>query len=288
MSVLSADTEQKVENFLVKKSGINPTQLNALKVKSNQDNVPFITLLINQKLITEENLTEAIASANTIPYVNLSEATISAQTLDLLPKDIAERFMAVPLGEIGNRLAVAMLDADNIQAVDFLASRVNRPVKVYLASEGGIKHIFKQYDAQINKSLIGDFSSSERKNNEASGGIDLESMDVQNISQDSPISKIITSILMFAARNKASDVHIEPTKDFMKIRCRIDGILREVTRLPKIAEPPLISRIKILSNLKIDEHRIPQDGQFSIKAGNKDIDLRIAISPTIWLSLIHI
>ena len=282
MSVLSADTEQKVENFLVKKSGINPTQLNALKVKSNQDNVPFITLLINQKLITEENLTEAIASANTIPYVNLSEATISAQTLDLLPKDIAERFMAVPLGEIGNRLAVAMLDADNIQAVDFLASRVNRPVKVYLASEGGIKHIFKQYDAQINKSLIGDFSSSERKNNEASGGIDLESMDVQNISQDSPISKIITSILMFAARNKASDVHIEPTKDFMKIRCRIDGILREVTRLPKIAEPPLISRIKILSNLKIDEHRIPQDGQFSIKAGNKDIDLRIAISPTIW------
>ena len=282
MSVLSADTEQKVENFLVKKSGINPTQLKALKVKSNQDNVPFITLLINQKLITEENLTEAIASANAIPYVNLSEATISAQTLDLLPKDIAERFMAVPLGEIGNRLAVAMLDADNIQAVDFLASRVNRPVKVYLASEGGIKHIFKQYDAQINKSLIGDFSSSERKNNEASGGIDLESMDVQNISQDSPISKIITSILMFAARNKASDVHIEPTKDFMKIRCRIDGILREVTRLPKIAEPPLISRIKILSNLKIDEHRIPQDGQFSIKAGNKDIDLRIAISPTIW------
>ena len=282
MSVLSADTEQKVENFLVKKSGINPTQLKALKVKSNQDNVPFITLLINQKLITEENLTEAIASANTIPYVNLSEATISAQTLDLLPKDIAERFMAVPLGEIGNRLAVAMLDADNIQAVDFLASRVNRPVKVYLASEGGIKQIFKQYDAQINKSLIGDFSSSERKNNEASGGIDLESMDVQNISQDSPISKIITSILMFAARNKASDVHIEPTKDFMKIRCRIDGILREVTRLPKIAEPPLISRIKILSNLKIDEHRIPQDGQFSIKAGNKDIDLRIAISPTIW------
>ena len=282
MSVLSADTEQKVENFLVKKSGISPTQLKALKVKSNQDNVPFITLLINQKLITEENLTEAIANANTIPYVNLSEATISAQTLDLLPKDIAERFMAVPLGEIGNRLAVAMLDADNIQAVDFLASRVNRPVKVYLASEGGIKHIFKQYDAQINKSLIGDFSSSERKNNEASGGIDLESMDVQNISQDSPISKIITSILMFAARNKASDVHIEPTKDFMKIRCRIDGILREVTRLPKIAEPPLISRIKILSNLKIDEHRIPQDGQFSIKAGNKDIDLRIAISPTIW------
>ena len=282
MSVLSADTEQKVENFLVKKSGINPAQLKDLKIKSEHENTPFITLLINQKLISEENLTEAIANANSIPYVNLSEATISAQTLDLLPKDIAERFMAVPLGEIGNRLAVAMLDADNIQAVDFLASRVNRPVKVYLASEGGIKHIFKQYDAQINKSLIGDFSSSEQKNNDATGGMNLESMDVQNISQDSPISKIITSILMFAARNKASDIHIEPTKDFMKIRCRIDGILREVTRLPKIAEPPLISRIKILSNLKIDEHRIPQDGQFSIKSGNKDIDLRIAISPTIW------
>ncbi len=287
MSVLSTGSEKQVEELLIQKTGASEEKINELKSQSEHDGTPFLTKLLNEKLINEENLTEAIAKVNNIPYVNLSQATISPQTLDLLPKDTAERFMAVPLGEIGNRLAVAMLDADNIQAVDFLSSRVNRPIKVYLASEGGIKNVFQQYEAQINKSLIGDFSTSSQTNDvnnssNPTAELNLESKDVNNISQDSPISKIISSILLFAAKNKASDVHIEPSKNYIKIRCRIDGILREVTRLPKIAEPPLVSRIKILSNLKIDEHRIPQDGQFSIKSGNKEIDLRISISPVIW------
>jgi len=287
MSVLSTDSEKKVEDLLVEKANISIEKINQLKNKSKRDGLPFLSLLLNEKLINEENLTEAIAKVNNIPYVNLSQAQINSKTLDLLPKDVAERFMAVPLGEVGNRLAVAMLDADNVQAVDFLSSRVNRPVKVYLASEAGIKNVFKQYEAQINKSLIGSFGSGEKEpetdnSSTRTAELNLEGKDVKDISQDSPISKIISSILLFAAKNKASDIHIEPSKNFIKIRCRIDGILREVTRLPKIAEPPLVSRIKILSNLKIDEHRIPQDGQFSIKSGSKEIDLRISISPVIW------
>jgi type IV pilus assembly protein PilB len=287
MSVLSTDSEKKVEDLLVEKANISIEKINQLKNKSKRDGLPFLSLLLNEKLINEENLTEAIAKVSNIPYVNLSQAQINSKTLDLLPKDVAERFMAVPLGEVGNRLAVAMLDADNVQAVDFLSSRVNRPVKVYLASEAGIKNVFKQYEAQINKSLIGSFGSGEKEletdnSSTRTAELNLEGKDVKDISQDSPISKIISSILLFAAKNKASDIHIEPSKNFIKIRCRIDGILREVTRLPKIAEPPLVSRIKILSNLKIDEHRIPQDGQFSIKSGSKEIDLRISISPVIW------
>ena len=86
----------------------------------------------------------------------------------------------------------------------------------------------------------------------------------------------------FAAKNKASDIHIEPQEKELRIRCRIDGVLREIMKLPKSTEPALISRVKILANLKIDEHRIPQDGQFSIKVENMEIDLRIAISPTVW------
>ncbi|MBP9761623.1 type II/IV secretion system protein, partial [Candidatus Saccharibacteria bacterium] len=105
---------------------------------------------------------------------------------------------------------------------------------------------------------------------------------ITTIVQDSPISKALSTILDYAAKNRASDVHIEPLKESLKIRCRIDGILREIMTLPKSTEPPLVSRIKILANLKIDEHRIPQDGEFSISASGKDIDLRISVSPVIW------
>ncbi len=284
MSILSVANEQSVEDLLIKNGKLTADQLKDFKTKANSENEPIFSYLVSHKIISEEILTELTAKVNNIPYVNLSSASISPRTLDLLNKELVERYMAVPLGEVGNRLAVAMLDADNIQAVDFLSSRIGRPIKVFMASESGIRHVLKQYESQINESLIGDIGSSTKEEDDLtnSSSFNLDSKDVQNISQDSPISKIITSILMFAVRNKASDVHIEPTKTYIRVRCRVDGILREVTRLPKIAEPPIVSRIKILANLKIDEHRIPQDGQFSITSGKSDIDLRIAISPVIW------
>ena len=102
---------------------------------------------------------------------------------------------------------------------------------------------------------------------------------IKTIVQDSPISKALSAILEYAAKNRASDIHMEPMEKEFKIRCRIDGVLREIMRLPKSTEPALVSRVKILSNLKIDEHRIPQDGQFTVMVGDKGIDLRIAISP---------
>ena len=100
--------------------------------------------------------------------------------------------------------------------------------------------------------------------------------------QDSPISRALTTILEYAVKAHASDIHIEPLERSLKIRCRIDGVLREIMQLPKSIEPALVSRIKILSKLKIDEHRVPQDGQFAVAVNNKEVDLRIAISPVVW------
>src|SRR5665213_1803336 len=105
---------------------------------------------------------------------------------------------------------------------------------------------------------------------------------IQDLVEDSPISKALSAILEFAARNRASDVHIEPLEKEVKVRCRVDGVLREIMRLPKNTEPALISRVKILSNLKIDEHRIPQDGGFTVQVDGHPIDLRIAIAPVVW------
>jgi type IV pilus assembly protein PilB len=186
--------------------------------------------------------------------------------------------MAVPLGEMQNRLVVAMLDADNVQAVDFLSNKIGRPLKVYLASEGGIRFVLKQYQTNLDTE-VSDVLTAGQEEATAAANTDKN---IKTIVQDSPISKALSAILEYAGRNRASDIHIEPLEKELKIRARIDGVLREVMKLPKSTEAPLVSRIKILSNLKIDEHRIPQDGQFTIMVADKAIDLRIAISPVVW------
>lgn len=289
MSVLSAATQREVEETLVKNKLIGNDQLNKLRSKAEKDHVPLFGLLVSEGHVSDEDLTKTIAHITKLPYVNLLNAQIDPKILDLLPQELAERYMAVPLGEMQRRLVVAMLDADNVQAVDFLSNKIGRPLKVYAASEAGIRQVLQQYDANISKRIVGEISNigdegkevqktkKDDANKQAPNG-----KEIKTIVQDSPISKALSTILEFAARNKASDIHIEPLQDELKIRCRVDGVLREIMKLPKSTEPPLISRIKILANLKIDEHRIPQDGEFSINVAGADIDLRIAISPVIW------
>ena len=284
MSVLSLSTEQQVEQSLVQSNLISAAKLDEVKREAKEKSIPLFSYLMQQGIISDEDLTKVTAKVNHIPYVNLSNAKIDQAILKLLPQDVAERYMAVPLGEIQHRLVVAMLDAGNVQAVDFLSNKVARPLKVYSASESGIRQVLKQYDARLDTSLGDDFGApaSEPETAESSSVNKTSNKSIKTIVQDSPISKVLTAIMDYAARNRASDVHIEPTEKDLRIRCRIDGILREIMKLPKSSEAPLVSRIKILSNLKIDEHRIPQDGQFTIIVDNKEIDLRIAIAPIVW------
>lgn len=295
MSVLSTAAQQQVEDTLVKDGVISKEQLGEFKAAAEKENTPFLSYLTSKGIVPDETLTRTIAHVTKVPYVNLSTAKIDQGVLGLLPQEVAERYMAVPLGEMQNRLVVAMLDADNVQAVDFLSNKIGRPLKVYAASEAGIRNVLHQYQSNISEQVVGQIENIEgtaraeaadaAARAEGGGKSRVTTDNTKNfrtIVQDSPISKALSTILEYAAKNGASDVHIEPLQDALKIRCRIDGILREILRLPKSTEPPLVSRIKILANLKIDEHRIPQDGEFSISAAGKTIDLRIAISPVIW------
>ena len=281
MAVLTEDSQQKVEEHLVETGILLPAQLADLKNAAKEAGRPFFAYMLEHGDINEEQLTEAIAKVSSTPYVNLSRAIIDPKVLELLPVDIAQRFMAVPLGETNDsgakRLAVAMLDATNVQAVDFLSKAIGRPIKVYVASESGIGNVLGQYHINLNQSVDTALSG------EAADAIKSDvGKNVKVIVQDSPISKILTQLLEYAQRARASDIHIEPLEDGLIVRCRIDGVLRRVMDLPKTIEPALVSRIKILSSLKIDEHRKPQDGQFTIMVGDKEVDLRLAISPVVW------
>ncbi|MDQ3065289.1 MAG: GspE/PulE family protein [bacterium] len=280
MSVLSATTQKQVEEHLVKAGLITSEKIAELHIKAENEFIPLFSLFISEGGVNGEDITKTIAKVTKVPYVNLSNAPIEQETLELLPQDIAERYMAVPLGEMQHRLVVAMLDADNVQAVDFLSNKIGRPLKVYAASEEGIRSVLARYKANIGSGMDNAFGDQEDIENLV---VDhAKDKEIGTIAQDSPVSKILTSILDYAATHRASDIHMEPTEHDFKIRCRIDGILREVMKLPKASEPPIVSRIKILSNLKIDEHRIPQDGQFTVRVANKAIDLRIAIAPVVW------
>jgi len=287
MSVLSEKTQKLVQSSLINDGVITQAQLDEALAKSSNEKVSIISVLVRDEYITQEDLAKYIAHANNLPYVNLKDAYVDQSALELLPKDLAEHYMAVPLGEMQHRLIVAMLDADNIQAVDFLSNKIGRPLKVYAASEDGIRNVLKQYKIKIEDSAVneyaGDVNPKDSKN-ESKAKMDekQEKHDIEASVQDSPISKALTTILDYAATNRASDVHVEPTEKELKIRCRVDGVLREIMKLPKSIEPAFVSRVKILANLKIDEHRVPQDGEFSINSGGKKIDLRISISPVVW------
>src|SRR5579883_791804 len=162
MSVLSAATQTQVENDLVSSGILSAAQLADAQGLAKAKGNSLFTTLVSSKLVTDEQLTKAIAKATGVPYVNLVNVTIDTKVLDLLPQDIAERYMAVPLGEMQNRLVVAMLDADNIQAVDFLSKKIGRPLKVYVASEEGIRSVLKQYQAHLTESVVGQITQLDR------------------------------------------------------------------------------------------------------------------------------
>ncbi len=290
MSVLSATAQTQVEDKLVEDKILTSADLTQLKDESKEKGAPLFSLLVSSGKVSNEQLTKTIAHVTKVPYVNLVDAKVDPKVLALLPQDVAERYMAVPLGEMQHRLVVAMLDADNVQAVDYLSNRIGRPLKVYAASEEGVRQVLHQYQTKLSDEMVneltgmtGDVKVDMTAQEEKAAQKEVDrTASIGTIVQDSPISKALNTILEYAAKNRASDIHIEPLKDALKIRCRIDGILRELMKLPKSTEPPLVSRIKILSNLKIDEHRVPQDGEFSVRVGDKDIDLRVSVSPVVW------
>ena len=276
MALLTREVQDRVVNLLVDEGLVDVDVVRGIRADVEKSKRPILSVLSEEKQVASEAITHATAEVMGVPYVNLKNVKIEQEVLLNLTQDVAERSMAIPLGEKDGRLTVAMLDVTNVQATDYLATLVKKPIRTVMASESGIRAILVQYTS--------DFSSIKKAVKQTNEEVRLKTQNsnVKTINQDSPISKALNTILDFAAKSKASDIHIEPLENSLVIRCRIDGVLRQVMELPKAIEPALVSRIKILSNLKIDEHRVPQDGQFAVEVDGNEIDLRIAISPVVW------
>ncbi|MBR0403348.1 Flp pilus assembly complex ATPase component TadA [Candidatus Saccharibacteria bacterium] len=279
MALLTKDAQEKVVQLLIAEGLVNAEAVKQAQAEVAKSRQPILAYLTSQGITNDEAVAHATADVMGVPYVNLKNVRMDQEVLLNLPKEVADRSMVVPLGELNGQLVVAMLDVSNIQATDYLSTLTRKPIKAVMASEEGIRAILAQY--------TGDFSSVEKavsvsSEEQQQAAAAANSSDVKTIAQDSPISKALTTILDYAVKAKASDIHIEPLENSLVIRMRIDGVLRQIMKLEKSIEPALVSRIKILSSLKIDEHRIPQDGQFTVAVGDKEVDLRIAISPVVW------
>lgn len=275
MALLTREAEDKIVNLLVSEGLTDSNIVFSLKQQLELENKPVLDELIKKGVINSDMVARATAAIIGVPYIELKNVTLDQDVLSLIPAEASMRVMAVPLGEKDGMLNIAMADVTNVQATDYLSSLVNMPIRVWMSSEHGVREMLEQYH--------GDFSSVNEAVKETTEEIaEREEKDIKTIVQDSPISKALTTILSYAAKTKASDIHIEPLEKSLIIRCRIDGVLRKIMELPKTVAPALVSRIKILSNLKIDEHRVPQDGQFTVSVDGKEIDLRIATSPVTW------
>ena len=272
--LLTKEQQDKIVDILIDYGLVD---INAAKkvyaevVKSGQ---PILAALKSHGVAKDDCIQHATAVVVKSPYVDLRNMRFDKKELLRIPQDVAQRSRVIPLNVNDGHLNVAVLDPTNIQRVDYVTNIVHMPVRVVMTSDAGIDNALMQYVADL-KDVD---RAAEREEKEAKD----HSRDAQTITQDSPISKALSSILDYAAKSKASDIHIEPLEKSLVIRCRIDGVLRKVMELPKSIEPALVSRIKIMSRLKIDEHRIPQDGQFTVIVNDNEIDLRIAISPVVW------
>lgn len=282
--MLVGESQNTFERLLVEKGHLTDEQLRALRTESAEQSKSIINLISEQNIMDEESVVQLVAQAEGVPYANLKDFKINEDLIKTIPKELARNHQVVPIGMMKGRLAVGMIDPTNLQAVDFITRKIGQSIIPHMVSSASINAILSQYKADVSKDVssimgsVSELAATEKKENEQK----RSSEQVKSLVQDAPITRALNSILDYAAQLEASDIHIEPRQANVKIRFRIDGILQEVMTLPSEVESALVSRIKILSRLKIDEHRMPQDGGFQMHHDGRDIDLRIAIAPVVW------
>ena len=267
-------SDETIEKLLKQGGIVNDSQLDELKTLAKRSKQSLQEMVIDQKVVSDEKLTKMIGELIDVPFVRIEPKDILDDVLKKIPEHIARQYNVVlfAINDDGS-LSLAMEDPDDVQALNFIQKEIGYNTKVFLATKSNILDCLENYRGDMNDEL--DEVISVQKD---------ASAEDQNVSQDdfaenSPIAQTVNLLLEYAIKSNASDIHIEPREDYVQVRYRIDGVLKEVNKLPRNVHGALVSRIKILSNLKIDERRVPQDGRFKIKVSGKQYALRVSTLP---------
>ncbi len=269
-------SDATIETLLGRNKNITPEQIKTLKDEGARSRRPLQDLVVQQGLMSEKDLAIAFSEEAQIPFIEIDPRDIPSDVINKIPERIARQYNAV-LFKIDDDglMHLAMDDPDDVQAINFIQKQIGENIRVYVATHNNILSCLENYRGDVNKELNQVISvQSEDAGSE-------QNVTDADISENSPIAQTVNLLLEYAIRSNASDVHIEPREDYIQVRYRIDGVLKEVNRLPRNVINALISRIKILSNLKIDERRVPQDGRFKIKVAGKQYALRVSTLPVV-------
>ncbi len=264
-----------VEKLLTANSQVTQEQLTSLHEQEASEKKPLQDLVITGNIISEKDLTKLYAAAIDMPFIELNAKEIDHQVLREIPERIARQYGVVLFNEQedGSKL-LAMEDPDDIQALSFLQKHLGDKIKVHVATHSAIQLALDQYRGNIGSELTKVMSpNGETEEKEE------EEISEEDLTEDSPVAKTVNLLIEYAVKAGASDIHIEPREDYVIVRYRVDGILREANKLPKKVHGAVVSRIKILSNLKIDERRVPQDGRFKIQIAGNLYALRVSTLP---------
>ena len=275
------ESSHGILDILLADKTLTEEQVSTVKAQSASTGKSFETLLADLKLTSENKIAEAKAKMLDVPFVNLSTTAFSPEALSFVPQAVVDRFKAIPFAyeDKTKNLSVAMSNPVDLDAIQFLQQKTGLVIKVFAAAPGDINQAIA---TQYRQELVGEVGKAVKETEELSNTIKtIDSKKISEIIKEAPIAKIVSTILEFALTSRASDVHIEPLEDRVRVRYRIDGILYDRLTLPKSVQEAVISRIKILSEMKIDEHRTPQDGRFNFKTDEKEVDLRISVLPTV-------
>ena len=269
----------KIENsqlldFIQDSGMVSEFELNQSFEEAEKNSKPLGEILLSKKLIEEVQLRKLYAYILGVPFVDLRKENIAQDILQIVPEPIAKKYKIVAFEKKGRDLRVAMLNPEDIQTVDFIRKKTGLKIITCLTTEESIDVALKQYE----KSLKAEFGDIIERNSEEAGN-DENKEDLEKIAQGLPIIRIVDTLIKHAILQSASDIHIEPDEKEVRVRYRIDGILHDAMTLPRQVKDGIIARIKVLSNLKLDEHRVPQDGRFKIEKEDQKISFRVSILP---------
>ena len=271
-------SDSLVEKLLRDAEKVDEEKLASLREQEKNENRPLQDIVVQTALISEKDLTKLYAKEIDVPFVELNPQEIPRDTLKLIPERVAQQYHAVvyDVNDDGEKL-IAMSDPDDVQAISFLQKQLGAGLHVHLATASQIQSALDQYRGNISSELTKVISAEQEE--EALEA--AQNATEEDVAEDSPIAQTVNLIIEYGVKSGASDIHIEPRENYIAIRYRTDGILREANKLPRKVLGPLVSRIKILSNLKIDEHRVPQDGRFKIQFSGASFALRVSTLPIV-------
>lgn len=256
-------TDGQLGNLVLAKKIVDNKKLEDILASAKNNDLSLADALVDKEIISEENLAKILAEFLHIDLINLSEITLDSKLVNLVPEKVARKQRLIVFGQEKDNLKVALTDPTDRETLDLLSQKTGKKITPYLATARDIENSLKIYrqDIQTTFDLL------------------LSGSKLGVISEDTPVAKIADLLIEYAYQDKASDIHIEPEEKYCLIRFRLDGVLHDVLRLPKNLHERIVSRIKVLSKLRTDEHLSPQDGKMRLQLDRENLDIRVSIVP---------